>query len=77
MIKINTTLSQQAEFGMPETVAAVRALPVFGPKGAVSAATAGSKRRIDTTGVCGYSLIPTVVVLDDAFPGASAWSPPI
>jgi hypothetical protein len=79
-MNINVTLSQQAEFAMPVCggglVAAVRALPmsVGAP---VSAATADSKPRFDTTTVSGYRHITDVVVLTGAFPGTSAWSPPI
>ena len=80
MMNINVTLSQQAEFAMPVCggglVAAVRALPMSA--GApVSAATADSKPRFDTTTVSGYRHITDVVVLTGAFPGTSAWSPPI
>ena len=76
MININMTLSRQAELAMPVSgsglVAAVRALPM----GAASAAD--SKRRfLDITPVCGYSHITDVAVLKGAFPGTSAWSPPI
>ena len=78
MINIDMTLSQQADFAMPISgngfVAAVRALPM----GAVPAAAAGSKRRLlDTTTVCDYRHVTDVAVLNNAFPGASAWSPPI
>jgi hypothetical protein len=80
VMNINVTLSQQAEFAMPVCggglVAAVRALPmsVGAP---VSAAAADSKPRFDTTTVSGYRHITDVVVLTGAFPGTSAWSPPI
>ncbi|MGH3333497.1 MAG: hypothetical protein ACRDPJ_19540 [Nocardioidaceae bacterium] len=78
MIKINTTFSQQAGFAMPVSgiapVAATRALPAMG---GVSVIAAGSKRFEATTAVCGYRHITDVVVLTGAFPGTSAWSPPI
>jgi len=80
VINLNVTLSQQAEFAMPVCggglVAAVRALP-FSAGAAVSAAAADSKPRIDTTFVSGYRHITDVAVLTGAFPGTSAWSPPI
>lgn len=73
MINIHMTLSHQAEFAMP-----ARALPKGALKGATSAAAADSKRRfLDTTSVSGYSRITDVAVLTGAFPGTSAWSPPI
>lgn len=80
MININMTLSSQDEFVMPVSgsgLVAVRALPVFVAGDAVSAAAADRKRLGDTTPVCGYSLITDVAVLKGAFPGTSAWSPPI
>jgi hypothetical protein len=79
VIDINLTFRQQAEFGMPISgsglVAAVRALPNMG---GVSAREASWKRPFaDTTPVCGYRHITDVAVLTGAFPGTSAWSPPI
>lgn len=75
MIKINATYSQQAGFGMPVSggVAAVRTLL---PIGGVPTAAAGTKRRnTDVAPVCTH--IVDAVVLEDVFPGTSAWSPPI
>ena len=76
MRNITMTLSQQAEFAMPISgsglVVAVRALPM-----GASPAAADRKRLLDTTPVCGYSHITDVAVLTGAFPGTSAWSPPI
>ena len=80
VIKTNMTLSQQAEFAMPMSgsgLVAVRALPMTDAKGAVSAAAADRKGGFDGTTVCGYSHITTVAVRKGAFPGTSAWSPPI
>jgi len=82
VINITMTLSHQAELAMPGSgnglVAAVRALPVTFVGGALSAAAADSKRRVlDITPVCAYSHVTDVAVLDGAFPGTSAWSPPI
>ena len=81
MINIDMTLSQQAEFVMPVSgnglVDAVRPLPTPVTSGVVSAAAAGSKRRVDATVVCGYRHITDVAVATGAFPGPSAWSPPI
>ena len=78
MMNFNVTLSPQAEFAMPVSgsglIAAMRALP----SGMASTPAADSKRRfVDTTPVCGYVRITDVAVLDGAFPGTSAWSPPI
>ena len=77
MIKINATFSQQAGFGMPVSggVAAVRTLL---PLGGVWAVAAGTKRRsADVAQVCTYTHVADAVVLEDVFPGTSAWSPPI
>jgi hypothetical protein len=82
VIKIDQT-SQQAGFGMPTSwrdvvsAAAVRTFPAMGGVSA-EAAAAGTKRRVaDVASVCTYTHIADVVVLDGAFPGTSAWSPPI
>jgi hypothetical protein len=81
MINFDMTPSQQAEFVMPISgsglVDAVRALPTPVTSGVVSAAAAGSKPWVDTTVVCGYRHITDVAVATGAFPGISAWSPPI
>jgi len=82
MFTTNMKLSQQAGFAMPTfgsvLVAAVRALPVIDAQGGVSAVTAERTRAFDATTVCGYRHIATgVAVLKGAFPGTSAWSPPI
>jgi len=77
VMNINMTLSQQVDFAMPISgnglVAAVRVLPM----GASPAAADRKRFSIDTTPVCGYSLNTDVAVLTGAFPGTSAWSPPI
>ena len=76
MIKNNVTYRQPAGFAMPTswTVSgrglAVRALPVMG---GVSAAVAGPRLRDD---VCLHTDNGTAIVTG-AFPGPSAWSPPI
>jgi hypothetical protein len=77
VIKNLMTLSQPAEFAMPASGTPLHVSYAFDVKGAVSAAAGDAKRRIDTTGVCGDSPITTVAVLEGAFPGTSAWSPPI
>lgn len=81
MINFNMTLSQQAEFAMPISgsglVAAVRALPIVGSGAAVSAAAESKHRVLDTTPVRGYVRNTDAVVVTGAFPGTSAWSPPI
>ena len=76
---LNVNSSQQASFGMPMSgnarVAIVRALPTTG---LALATAAGWKRgRVDATPVCGYRHITGVVAVKGAFPGTSAWSPPV
>ena len=80
MIK-TLNLSSQAGIGMPiswfdaVSAAAVRTFPTTGGVSAVAAA-AGTKPRIaDVAHVCTYTRGTDVVF--DAFPGTSAWSPPI
>ncbi|HJR50222.1 MAG TPA: hypothetical protein VJ794_03895 [Gemmatimonadales bacterium] len=83
MISNNTqvTMNPFAGFAMPasvrDRVASVRVLPT----GAAAAATAGLRGTvtgIEGTTVCGYDHITdAVAVLKGAFPGTSAWSPPI
>ncbi len=82
MIKLNMTFGQQADFTMPMSgsglVACARALWTGASQGGVRLAAADSKRRfVDATPVCGYRHITDVAVLEGAFPGTSAWSPPI
>jgi hypothetical protein len=79
----NFQTSSQAGIGMPaswrEAVSAVaaRTFPTMGGV-SVEAAVAGTKRRIaDVAPVCTYAHITDVDVLEGAFPGTSAWSPPI
>ena len=79
----NFQTSSQAGFAMPISwtaalsAAAVRTVPAMGGV-SVPAAAAGTKRRsADVAQVCVYTRIGDVVVLDGAFPGTSAWSPPI
>jgi len=56
--------------------AAVRTLPLMG--GVSAGDVAGTKRRAaDVAPVCGHTRITNGFVLDGAFPGTSAWSPPI
>lgn len=78
MIKFNVSLSQQSEFGMPisghAAVASVRALPVMG---GVSVVAVAKGRLEDVNAVCGYTRITDGAVVKGAFPGTSAWSPPI
>jgi hypothetical protein len=77
----NSRTSLQAAFGMPAywrdavSAAAVRTLPTMG--GVPSQVAAGTKRRTgDVAHVCTFTRTADVVVLDGAFPGTSAWSPP-
>jgi hypothetical protein len=79
----NIQTSKQAGIAMPiswtdaVSAAAVRTLPSMGGVSA-GAALAGTKRRFaDVASVCTYTHIADVVVLEGAFPGTSAWSPPI
>ena len=81
MIKSFST-STQSGFALPVwaapavLAAAARTLPL---KGGVSAGdVAGTKRRAaDVAPVCGHTRGTDGFVLDGAFPGTSAWSPPI
>jgi len=81
MIK-NSQTSTQTGIAMPiswsdaVSAAAVRTLPSMG--GVSADAAAGTKRRFaDVASVCTYTHTADVVVLEGAFPGTSAWSPPI
>ena len=85
MFNTPMTTSRPAAFGMPasaleimrDRVASVRALPAT--QGVVSL-PAGSVRAtgVQGTTVCGYSHITDLAVaVKGAFPGTSAWSPPI
>ena len=82
MIKTTTT-STQAGFGMPASwdyaavsAAAVHAFPTVGGVSVVAAA--GTERGLTTVApVCPRTRIADVAVLEDTFPGTSAWSPPI
>jgi len=70
--------SQQADFGMPASgrvrMAALRPLQVTG---VVSASGQKCALMDVVTPVAGYRHIVTDVVVKGAFPGTSAWSPPI
>jgi hypothetical protein len=83
---MNTMIFRQISgFGMPVNGRVRAAVPSALPTmtDAVSAATAGSKATpvvttVPGTVVCGYRHIADdVLVLKGAFPGTSAWSPPI
>lgn len=83
VIKNIQTSSQNGGISMPISwldavpAAAVRTLPAMGGVSTVAAA-AGTKRRFaDVAQVCTYTHTTGVVVLEGAFPGTSAWSPPI
>ena len=79
MINTIVSFSQHADLGMPASgrvrMASLRALPTTG----VLSAGAGQKCAfVDPTLVTGYRLVVTdVAVIKGAFPGPSAWSPPI
>ena len=76
--------SIQADITMPiawtdaVSVAAVRTLPAMGGVSAHAAAASTKRRSVGMASVCAYTpRIVDVVVLEGAFPGTSAWSPPI
>lgn len=80
----NLMTSTQAGFALPiswsdaVSAAAVRALLPMGEVSARAAAAGTKRRSADVAPVCGYAHITDgVVVLTGAFPGTSAWSPPI
>ncbi len=78
MNKYSMTISQPAGITMPmisrDRVMSVRALPVTTGVVALAAGT----QRIEGTRVCADSHTADVVaVVKGAFPGTSAWSPPI
>jgi hypothetical protein len=62
VIKINIALDAQAGFGMPAS-------------GRVRVST--FQTSVDATPVCGYRHIAVDAAVKGAFPGTSAWSPPI
>ena len=70
--------SQQAGFGMPVFGRewALRALPMTTGAGCTDAGQKSA--HLDETRVIdGYRLVADVAVTTGAFPGTSAWSPPI
>jgi hypothetical protein len=78
---INATNTQLDRFAMPiswsaASAAAVRALR---PVGGVSADAVAdvTRRSANVAPVCGLTHVTDGVVLEGAFPGTSAWSPPI
>ena len=85
MNDITMTISQPAGSGMPmpvrDRVASVRVLPMT--TGVVSLpaggaiVTAADVQGFQGTAVCGYRRLTDAVAVKGAFPGTSAWSPPI
>ena len=78
MFKSTWTISQPAGITMPmisrDRAVSVRALPVT--TGVVS--LAAGMQRAEGTRVCAYThLVDDVAFVKGAFPGTSAWSPPI
>ena len=79
MNEFTWTISQSAGISMPtisrDRAMSVRVLPVT--TGVVC--LAAGNERVQGTGVCGYAghRADDVAVLKGAFPGTSAWSPPI
>ncbi len=80
MIKTYET-STWSGFSMPISWTAVRpaAVRTFPTQGGVSvnAAEASLRRTADVAQVCALPGTADVFVLEGAFPGTSAWSPPI
>jgi hypothetical protein len=80
VINTNVSFSQHADLGMPVfgrvRVASLRALPTT--TGAVTS-IAGQKCVLmaQTPVIDGYRLVAGLSVATGAFPGTSAWSPPI
>ena len=80
MFNTNVALSQHADLGMPVfgrvRVTSLRALPMT--TGAVTS-VAGQKCVLmaQTPVIDGYRLVAGLSVATGAFPGTSAWSPPI
>ena len=80
MMNINVNFGQHADLGMPVfgrvRVASLRAFPMT--TGAVKSIAGQKCALMDQTQVIdGYSLVADVAVSTGAFPGTSAWSPPI
>ncbi|HEX6247689.1 MAG TPA: hypothetical protein VFZ64_07450 [Nocardioidaceae bacterium] len=82
MIKTTQT-SSQAGFGMPMSwsyaavsAASVHAFPTVGGVSVVAVAAGTERGLTNVAPVCADTRIADVVVLEDAFPGTSAWSPP-
>lgn len=75
--------SIEAGFTMPISwpdavhAAAVRTLPAMGGVSAVPGACGPKRRVADTAQVCLLTGNTDVLALEGAFPGTSAWSPPI
>ena len=80
---MNIQTSSQAGFTMPvswtdaASAAAVRTFPTMGGVSAHAAAAGTKGRSADVAPVCVYTRVADVFVLEGAFPGTSAWSPPI
>ena len=80
MMNINVNFGQHADLGMPVfgrvRVASLRAFPMT--TGAVKSIAGQKCALMDPTQVIdGYRLVTDVAVATGAFPGTSAWSPPI
>ena len=80
MIKTIVNFGQHADLGMPVSgrvrTASLRALPMM--TGAPTSAAGQKCALIDSTrGTAGYLVAADVVIVKGAFPGTSAWSPPI
>ena len=81
MIDTNANIGQQADFAMPvsgRVRIALRALPMTGEKSVLAGHTCalvGDVRVVD--GVVGGYRSAIAFATTGAFPGTSAWSPPI
>ncbi len=81
MFTTNPINTQPNGFAMPiswsASAAAVRTLRPQGGVSVVAAAADAKRRSADVAPVCGYTHTTDGVVLEGAFAGTSAWSPPI
>ena len=80
MMNIHTSFGQHAGLGMPAServrIASLRALPMM--TGALVPAAGQKCALIEATSVTSYRWTVTdVAIVKGAFPGISAWSPPI
>jgi hypothetical protein len=70
-------ITMPASWTAAASAAAVRTFPTQGGVSAVAAAAGTKRRLVDVAPVCTYTHITDAVAPKGAFPGTSAWSPPI